>query len=843
MFRVHHSIHFRYTRPTLTALCLAFSLQAQAQTFALNLPAQPLATSLSQVAQQTQVQLLFDETLLRNVQAPALSGQFNPEDAIRHLLQNSAFTLVKVDTTFVVRASEVPTNEQGITLSALSIVGDGAQVDSSTVGRSTLSQKDIDRRQPANIPSLIATLPGISMMGSPKPGGQSINIWGMGDAEDVPLTVNGAPKSGFERYQQGTVFIEPELIKSVEVEKGPHSPFTGNGGFGGTVNMVTKDAPDLLQQGQDTGAMLKYGYSSNEHAQIYTGAVYGRTENGMFDALAYYTKRDTGDLKLAEIRDDYSSTSYPINPQRLPNTSQNLDGELFKLNFHPNEEHSIGLSYTRSKSNYMTPFSANTYVSPPTAAAIKQYGYEAAMRRFLADRDTTDTTWSGKYTYQPMANPLVDLEVSYSHSKTEQVDERGDTAFYGVTSGGKKLDTAYADDVFEVRNTSLFDTGPLSHALTVGSQLRAHKRDVLMYMPGSTYNVPSYNYGHYQPYFMPEGNVDSQAAYIKDAISIGDLTITPSLRFDEVRNDGKPNLAPRYNVAGVHDYSSQTYSGWSPRLSLFWTVTPSLGLFADYSKTWRAPVIDEQYEVQGATSTRNTTSRHLDPERITAVRAGSVVSLDQLIVDSDSLQVRTTLFRNEIKDEIFKNLGIDCENQANNGGTITNSCGAGNRPLYRNIGGSVIKGFEVESFYSSTWAFGSLSYSWMTGKHDGAYLNPWGPDVWSRDIPSPKWVAVVGTNLPPLDMQIGWQAVFVRKTDRVPGDDWASDSPYNERENDSYDVHSVFASWKPQQKGLKGTEVNLTVDNVFNRNYIPQLSGDGVYSQGRNAKVSITRFF
>ena len=841
MFRVHHYVQSRYARPSLLALCVAFSLQAQAQSFSLNLPAQPLATSLSQVAQQTQVQLLFDETLLRNVQAPALSGQFSPDDAIRHLLRGSAFTLVKVDNTFVVRASEVSATEQGINLSALSIVGDGAQVDSATVGRSTLTQKDIDRRQPANIPSLLATLPGISMMGSPKPGGQSINIWGMGDAEDVPLTVNGAPKSGFERYQQGTIFIEPELIKSVEVEKGPHSPFTGNGGFGGTVNMVTKDAPDLLQQGRDTGAMLKYGYSSNEHSQIYTGAVFGRTDDGMFDALAYYTKRDTGDLKLAEARDEYESANYPQNPTRLPNTSQNLDGELFKLNFHPNDEHSFGLSYTRSKSNYMTPFSANTYVSPPTASQIRQYGYRGAQRRFLADRDTTDTTWSGKYNYQPLDNALIDLEVTYSHSKTEQIDERGDEAFYGVTSGGKKLDTSYADDVFEVRNTSVFETGPLAHAFTVGTQLRKHKRDVLMYMPGNTYNVPSYNYGHYQPYFMPEGNVDSQAFYFKDAVTIGDLTITPSLRFDEIRNDGEPNLAPRYSVPGIHDYSSQTYSGWSPRLSLFWAPLPQLGFFADYSKTWRAPVIDEQYEVQGAASTRNSTSRNLDPERITALRAGTVMSFD--IARDDNLQVRTTLFRNEIKDEIFKNLGVDCENQAITGGSISNSCPPGNRTLYRNIGGSVIKGFEVESFYNSKWVFGSLSYAWMTGKHDGAYLNPWGPDVWSRDIPSPKWVGVIGANILPLDAQVGWQAMFVRKTDRVPGDDWNADTPYNERQNDSYDVHSIFASWKPQQRGLKGTEVNLTVDNVFNRDYVPQLSGDGVSSQGRNAKVSVTRFF
>ncbi len=241
MFRAPcHASHL-FLRPTLIATCLALSLSAQADSLTLQLPAQPLATSLSQVAQQAKIQLLFDEELLKNVKAPALSGDFTPEVAIRTLLKNGEFTLIKVGSTYVVRPEEAKTTNSGaIQLDALSVIGTGNEVDSSTVGRSTLSQADIDRYQPDNIPSLLQTLPGIFMGGSPKPGGQTINIRGMGDAEDVPMTVDGATKSGFERYQQGTVFIEPELIKSIEVEKGPYSPFNGNGGFGGTVNMTTK---------------------------------------------------------------------------------------------------------------------------------------------------------------------------------------------------------------------------------------------------------------------------------------------------------------------------------------------------------------------------------------------------------------------------------------------------------------------------------------------------------------------------------------------------------------------------------------------------------------------------
>ena len=530
----------------------------------------------------------------------------------------------------------------------MSVIGNGTEVDSSSVGRSTLNQAEIDRHQATNVVSLIDTLPGVSLGGSLKPGGQTINIWGLGDAEDVPMSVDGATKSGFERYQQGSVFIEPELIKRIEVEKGPHSPETGNGGFGGTVHMETKDAPDLLQEGRNAGAMVKYGYSSNSHEQAYTGAVYGRTDDHRFDALAYWTKRDGDDMKIASAQPD-PRNAYPINPKRLPNTAQDMEGELFKLNMQLTDEHRLGFSYMRSNSDIWAPFSAKSYPTPPSQSDINKYGYDGATRRFLAQRNTIDTTWIAKYQYTPVDNPWIDFEAKYSDSTTDQTDERGPNAFFQPASGGRKITVGYDDKILALKNTSRFSTGPLEHALTNGIQIRKHTREVDMWMPGKTYEVPKYNYGHYQPGFMPHGKVDNNAFYIQDAITLGNFTLTPSLRYDHVRNRGEKNDAPFYNspdpVAG-HDYGDKTYTGWSPRLSAFWTVTPQFALFADYSKTWRAPVIDEQYEVQSAASTRSATSRDLDPERITALRAGNITSFSDVFTQADRVQVRTTLFHN-----------------------------------------------------------------------------------------------------------------------------------------------------------------------------------------------------
>ena len=849
MFRAPHHFSHLCTRPGLLAACMAISLHAHAESIQLHLPAQSLASSLSDVAQQAKIQLLFDEALLRNVQAPALSGTFSPQEAINQLLNGTDFSLIQVDRTYVVRPREQgTTTSNSLELGAVSVVGNGNEVDSSNVGKSTMTQTEINRYQANNIPSLLATLPGINLGGSLKPGGQTINIWGMGEAEDVQMTVDGATKSGFERYKQGTIFIEPELIKRLEVEKGPHDFRTGNGGFGGVVHMETKDAPDLLEEGKDVGAMLKYGYSSNDHQQVYSGAAYGRTEDGRADALVYYTKRDGDDMKLADNMPNPGNV-YPVNPLRLPNTAQDLDAQLLKLNLHLTDEHSVGMSYSRSNNYLWVPFSAVSYPAPPSQANIDKYGFDIASRRYLANRSTIDTTWSAKYNYEPVDNPLVDLQVKYSHSNTEQTDKRGEQAFVQPTTGGRKMETGYTDDMLQIENVSLFASGPLDHVLTTGVQFRKHQRDVNMWMPGTTYEVEKYNYGHYQPNFMPAGKVDTNSFYIQDAITLANFTLTPSIRYDHVRNRGQENDAPYYNHPELgHDYSDKTYTGWSPRLSAFWKITPQTALFADFSKTWRAPVIDEQYEVQGL-GNRTSSSLNLNPERITGWRAGNITTFDQIFGDNDHALIRTTLFSNKIDDEIFKATGVGCAAQTA-AGSMSKDCGSAPMPNYRNIGSVTIKGFEIESFYDATYLFGSLSYAWMTGKHQGAYTNPWGPDVWARDVPAPKWVAVLGTKIPAWDARVGWKGEFVRKTDRLPSDKYGAgpltalgDRYWDQYPNDGYNVQGLFANWKPTQPYLKGTEVNLTVDNLFNKSYRPMLIGENAYSQGRNAKVSVTRFF
>ena len=91
------------------------------------------------------------------------------------------------------------------------IVIQAEKEDTIQFGQSILNQKAIDRYQANNVAQLLDNMPSVGSAGSPRPGGQTINILGMGGVEDVPISLDDSIKS-FDKYRQGSVFIEPEIL-------------------------------------------------------------------------------------------------------------------------------------------------------------------------------------------------------------------------------------------------------------------------------------------------------------------------------------------------------------------------------------------------------------------------------------------------------------------------------------------------------------------------------------------------------------------------------------------------------------------------------------------------------
>lgn len=694
-------------------------------------------------------------------------------------------------------------------------------------GRSVLKQKNIEQQQADNAANLINILPGVNMAGGFRPGGQTLNINGMGDAEDVRVQLDGATKS-FEKYQQGSIFIEPELLRRVTVDKGNYSPQYGNGGFAGTVKFETKAARDFLQENQKIGGFLKYGNNSNNNQKTYSTALVLQNEQKNIDLLLFGSVRNAGDYK----RPDNSKILFSKNNQKTG---------LIKVNWQISPEHLLTLSSVYGIHKGWEPFAAKRDILPkPSSGDIMRYGADIAWKRKLVYRDQKDKNYTLKYNYLPENNPWINLSTQFSYSKTTQNDTRPEKAppvFLGTL--GNQSWITYSDLTFDINNTSTFNIKSTRHELLFGLQWLKNTRNTLMY-DKSKVKKEDYNYGYFQPYYMPSGRQYTQALYLQDQITWKNIIFSTGVRYDHINNIGQKNFAPQYNDISVgKNYSQKNYNGWSYYLGLKYDVNHYLSLFTNFSRTWRAPVIDEQYETQYKQSSGpvTATSLNLEKEMINQTRVGGIITLNHLFQENDVFQFRTTYFYNRGKNEIFKTRGVNCVGNAADTNHVCPKI-IGN---YRNLPGYVIQGAELEAYYQSTYLFGEITYSYVKGKRDTSPRNPWGKtSTWIAEIPPRKATTALGFNIPKYNFTAGWRAEFVRRQDRSPLSGDPEAKYWSLPASRGYSLHNLFLSWSPAK--IKGMNIKITVDNLFNRAYNPYL-GELASGTGRNIKFSLSQKF
>nr|PRJ17221.1 TonB-dependent heme receptor A precursor [Haemophilus influenzae] len=665
------------------------------------------------------------------------------------------------------------------------------------------------------------------MAGGFRPGGQTLNINGMGDAEDVRVQLDGATKS-FEKYQQGSIFIEPELLRRVTVDKGNYSPQYGNGGFAGTVKFETKAARDFLQENQKIGGFLKYGNNSNNNQKTYSTALVLQNEQKNIDLLLFGSVRNAGDYK----RPDNSKILFSKNNQKTG---------LIKVNWQISPEHLLTLSSVYGIHKGWEPFAAKRDILPkPSSGDIMRYGADIAWKRKLVYRDQKDKNYTLKYNYLPENNPWINLSTQFSYSKTTQNDTRPEKAppvFLGTL--GNQSWITYSDLTFDINNTSTFNIKSTRHELLFGLQWLKNTRNTLMY-DKSKVKKEDYNYGYFQPYYMPSGRQYTQALYLQDQITWKNIIFSTGVRYDHINNIGQKNFAPQYNDISVgQNYSQKNYNGWSYYLGLKYDVNHYLSLFTNFSRTWRAPVIDEQYETQYKQSSGpvTATSLNLEKEMINQTRVGGIITLNHLFQENDVFQFRTTYFYNRGKNEIFKTRGVNCVGNAADTNHVCPKI-IGN---YRNLPGYVIQGAELEAYYQSTYLFGEITYSYVKGKRDTSPRNPWGKtSTWIAEIPPRKATTALGFNIPKYNFTAGWRAEFVRRQDRSPLSGDPEAKYWSLPASRGYSLHNLFLSWSPAK--IKGMNIKITVDNLFNRAYNPYL-GELASGTGRNIKFSLSQKF
>ncbi|MCI8209673.1 ligand-gated channel protein [Pseudomonas sp. S25] len=247
------------------AMSLALAGHAMAAPVSLDLPSQPLATSLRQLGETAGLTIAVDDSIVAQRNAPAIKGNLEPLDALQRLLDGSGLTYQQQGSTLVISRR----NDAAIELGATSIQGQGMGEATENSGSYTTGLTSVGSKTPT---SLRQTPQSISIVSQQLMADQQMtdindamratpgitvqnNTFRTADILSRGFTIQNFQLDGAAPMAQGSslgsfyssnVFDLAEF-DHLEVLRGSAALFGGTGDPGGLVNMVRKRPMDAFQ--------------------------------------------------------------------------------------------------------------------------------------------------------------------------------------------------------------------------------------------------------------------------------------------------------------------------------------------------------------------------------------------------------------------------------------------------------------------------------------------------------------------------------------------------------------------------------------------------------------------
>ncbi|HJQ56623.1 MAG TPA: TonB-dependent hemoglobin/transferrin/lactoferrin family receptor [Vineibacter sp.] len=455
---------------------------------------------------------------------------------------------------------------------------------------STVTSRTIDQRQPQRLDDLLRDLPGVEISGGPRPGASQPSVRGL-EGERVVIRLDGA-RQDFQSGHRGRVFLDPDLIKQIDVVRGPNSVLYGSGAVGGVVNITTRDASDFLRPGEKAGYRVKTGYQSVNNMVM--GQLVGFANVAGFDLLGGLTYRDSGDYKFG-------------GKGHLANSGAEVVSGLVKggYTFQPGQR--LGLTVIAFDDRDIST------ATPDTGDSLTP-----------VDRVTQQFTGALSYDHRDPSNPWIDLKAVAYHNRVYIREQR-------LRPSSRLDETALRTTGADIQNTSRFKmSDAVSVALTYGFDGRIESTD------GERNNVP-------RPQF-PDARGRVAGVFMQPEIRLWDaVSLTPGVRFDYYyRKPASPALGPTLTESRV-----------SPRMGVQWDATKWLSVYALYAEAFRAPSLSELY-VSGVHFPGNNfiPNPNLKPEIGKNKEAGIALKFDNAFQAGDKLRFRVSGFHTNYRDFI-----------------------------------------------------------------------------------------------------------------------------------------------------------------------------------------------
>jgi len=407
---------------------------------------------------------------------------------------------------------------------------------------SVVRGEELFRLRRSTLGDTLDGLPGVAATGF-GPNASRPVIRGL-DGDRIRLLQNGsgmldASSLSFDH----AVSIDPLVIESAEVVRGPAALFYGGSAVGGVVNVIDNRIPQAAVKGVSGRVEGRFGGADQEKA----GAAVFEAGNGSLALHADVYSRDTDDLKIkgfarsARLR---ASDPQPVEAYgTLPNSAAKSDGGAFGVSRTWADGY-VGISRSQFNSVYGT-------VAEPTVSI-----------------DMQSSRWDVAGEVRELGTAIRALKFKAGKTDYEHTE----------------LDAGVPATVFRNKGHDMHleathgDLGPLKGA--IGLQLTNFDFSAL----GAEA-------------FVPSTSTDTKAGFFYEELPLGPLKLTFGGRHErtEVSSEGGGvvpfgGAGPRFDPA-----QTRTFSGNSGALGAVWSLSPGMALAVNGAYTERAPTYYELY--------------------------------------------------------------------------------------------------------------------------------------------------------------------------------------------------------------------------------------------------------
>ncbi|ROL96836.1 TonB-dependent hemoglobin/transferrin/lactoferrin family receptor [Pseudomonas protegens] len=457
---------------------------------------------------------------------------------------------------------------------------------------SVVDRQQLDDAQVNTLATALRTLPNVNYGGGPRAAAQSPAIRGL-QGPRIILTVDGARRNN-DGGVNTPLLIDPDLIRQIDVVRGPMSAAYGSGGLGGVMAIETLNADDILDPGQSSGGRIKAGYRSANRESSSNLTLAARGDRA--DVLASGTYRDYGTIHTGASGAD----------AQYPNDGQ-LKSGLLKTRFSPNELNHFELGYQRF---------ADEMVGPTNPGGNLLFPFSQKLQR---EQEQYNASWA----FEDAEQRLLDGKLAvYQTRFTLDGDSRSVPRHPTTATQTKTLGAS-------LQNTSRIEVGSGSHhRVTYG--VDGYRDTNENASDGQSNSV------------LPNGQMRALGGFVQDEMAfLDDWTLIAALRHDDYR----------LTSPGQDDSS---HSRLSPKVALKYQPWEFLGVFVSYGEAFRAPTMTEMF---GNLNTRRALFNFrpnpgLKPETSKTREVGATLAFDDLLAGGDSLRAKVTYFREDVDDLI-----------------------------------------------------------------------------------------------------------------------------------------------------------------------------------------------